>query len=74
MFGIEKINGIQTLRVLQEVRNIGDYGEKILKKFVYTSEWDDDIISHENKMLKLYKEKIEKNYLHVFEEKGFGVM
>ena len=48
-------------------------GENILKKFVYTSEWDDDIISHENKMLKLYKEKIEKNYLHVFEEKGFSL-
>ena len=48
-------------------------GEKILKKIVYTSELDDDIISHENKMLKLYKEKIEKNYLHVFEEKGFSL-
>ena len=46
-----------------------DPGKATMKKMAYTNEIDDEIISHENNMLALYREKI-KEYMPLFEEYG----
>ena len=43
-----------------------------MRKMVYTNKIDNYIISHENHMLALYKEKIKK-YEPLFEEKGYSL-
>lgn len=43
-----------------------------MKKMAYTNKIDDDIIHHENNMLALYLEKVNK-YIPLFEEKGYSV-